>query len=125
MIRFDTHELASLAVEFDKIASKATPTLLNVFRDGADDLVKAWAANARETSGEHGKHYPNSIDHEMHLSTDIVFEIGPNPRRPQGGMSFEYGSVNQPPHLDGQRAADVEIPRIDRRIQSTLAYLGL
>lgn len=125
MITFDAHELAALAVNFDKTASKLTPKLIPVFREGADDLVKTWAANARETSGTHGKHYPNSIDHEMHLSTDIVFEIGPNPAKPQGGMSFEMGSVNQPPHLDGQRAADTEIPLIDRRIQSALAFLGL
>jgi hypothetical protein len=26
---------------------------------------------------------------------------------PQGGMSFEFGSRNQPPHLDLNRSADI------------------
>jgi hypothetical protein len=34
-------------------------------------------------------------------------EYGPDIARPQGGMSFEYGSRNQPPHLDLARSADL------------------
>lgn len=30
--------------------------------------------------------------------------VAPDPGMPQGGMSFEFGSSNQPPHLDGARA---------------------
>ena len=125
MIFIDSRELGALARDFGKISATATRTLIPVFKEAGDQLVKTWAANARETSGVHGRHYPDSIDSEMQISTDIVIEVGPNPAKPQGGMSFEYGSVNQPPHLDGQKAADVEIPRIDRRIDTVLAYLGL
>ena len=125
MITFDAHELSALAVDLGKIGVKSTSTMVKVFRESGDQLVKTWAANATETSGQHGRHYPKSIDMEMQVSTDIVIEVGPNPAMPQGGMSFEYGSRNQPAHLDGQRAADAEIPLIDRRITAALAYLGL
>lgn len=125
MITFDAHELTTLAVDLGKIGAKSTVAMVTVFKDSGDDLVKEWAANARETAGVHGKHYPDSIDSEMQISTDIVIEAGPNPAKPQGNMSFENGSANQPPHLDGQRAADVVIPRIDRRIDAALAHLGL
>lgn len=125
MITFDTHELATLAVDLGKIGAKSTGVMVKVFKESGDELVKEWAANARETAGEHGRRYPDSIDSEMQLSTDIVIEVGPNPAKPQGKMSFENGSSKQPPHLDGQRAADVVVPRVDRRIDAALAYLGL
>lgn len=125
MIVFDARELSALAVDLGKLGAKTTAAMIPVFTEAGDHLVTEWANNARQTSGVHGKHYPDSIDMDLVVSTDIAVEVGPNPGKRQGGMSFEYGSVNQPPHLDGQRAADAEIPLIDRRIQSALAYLGL
>lgn len=125
MITFDTRELAALAVDLGRTGAKVTPVIAKVFDEAGDRLVKTWAANARETSGVHGKHYPDSIDSERVLSTNIVVEVGPNAAKPQGGMSFENGSVNQPPHLDGQRAADSEIPLLARRIDAAMLHLGL
>jgi hypothetical protein len=125
VISLDTHELDALAVDLGKLGAEAVKRLTPVFVEGGEQLVKTWAENARATAGQHGKHYPNSIDMDLAVSTDIVVEVGPNPNKKQGRMSFEFGSVNQPPHLDGQRAADAEIPRIERRIQAALAYLDL
>lgn len=124
-ITFDSHELAALAHDFGKIGAASTKALTPVFADAADDLVTGWASNARATSGVHGKHYPESIDKERLVSTDIAFEVGPNPTKRQGKMAFETGSANQPPHPDGQRAADTVVPTIDRRLAAALAYLGL
>lgn len=125
MITFDSHELAALSVDIGKVGRTSTKAMIEGLEEGAESLSNAWAFNARATSGVHGKHYPNSIDWEMQLSTDIVFEVGPNPAKPQGRMSFENGSVNQPPHLDGQRAADYEIPQIERKVNRRLdAILG-
>lgn len=125
MITIDSHELAAVAIDIGKVGVQSTRAMIEVFQDGGKTLSNAWAHNARATSGVHGKHYPNSIDWEMQLSTDIVIEVGPNPAKPQGRMSFEEGSVNQPPHLDGQRAADYEIPMIERRANRRLdAILG-
>lgn len=125
MITFDAHELSALAVDLGKTGARTTTTMVKVFREGGDDLVREWAANARVSSGVHGKHYPDSIDAEMQISTSIVVEVGPNPAKPQGSMAFETGSVNQPPHPDGQRAADTIIPKVEQRVLTALTYLGL
>lgn len=124
-ITFDAHEVSALAVDIGKVGVQSTKAMVEVFKESGDKLSNAWAHNARQTAGVHGKHYPDSIDWEMQASTNIVVEVGPNPTKPQGGMSFEFGSDKQPPHLDGQRAADYEIPEIDRRVNRRLdAILG-
>lgn len=126
MINFDTDELVALSADLGRTAIKTTVVMTKVFADGADDLVKTWARNARETSGVHGKHYPDSIDSERLLGTNIAFEVGPNPTKPQGKMAFETGSAKQPPHPDGQRAADEIVPKLQRRIDIALrSDLGL
>lgn len=125
MFTVDTSDLVALSRDLGKTGRKVTPTMVKVFTEAGVDLRDQWRENATATAGEHGKHYPKSITHELKVSTSIVVEIGPDKALPQGGMSFEYGSVNQPPHLDGQRAADSEIPKIDRRVDSALGHLGL
>ena len=113
---FDHRELDALAVDLGKLSAPTHKAVRGVFAEGAADLESRWRANATETAGEHGRLYPRSITAEEKFSTNILFEVGPDPSKPQGGMSFEYGSQNQPPHLDGQRAADDVIPRLARRI---------
>lgn len=125
MIRIDTGELAALSVDLGRTGARAVPVLNAVFADAARDLEEAWRANARTTSGAHGKHYPDSIDSERLVSSDIAYEIGPNPSKPQGGMAFETGSVNQPAHLSGQMAADEMVPQLERRVSAALGILGL
>lgn len=121
----DSSDLRALAVDLGHIGARTTAAMFGVFREGGADLRDQWRSNARATSGEHGKHYPDSITMETRVSTSIEVEVGPDPRLPQGGMSFEFGSVKQPPHLDGQRAADTVIPRIERRIDAALGHLGI
>lgn len=67
---------------------------------------------AKTSSGCAGKLYPKSFSAELHAGTGlfgnvISGEYGPDTARPQGGMSFEYGSRNQKPHLDLARSADI------------------
>jgi len=125
MTLFDASEVYALSRDLGKIGAKSGATMFGVFKEAGKDLEKTWKRNAKATAGVHGKRYPDSITTDMRLSTNIEVEVGPDPSRPQGGMSFEFGSVNQPPHLDGQRAADEVVPRIDRRIDAALAHLGL
>jgi hypothetical protein len=121
----DTSELYALSRDLGKTGAKSALVMYGVFKEGGKDLETTWKRNAKATSGQHGKRYPDSITTDMHVSTNIEVEVGPDPQLPQGGMSFEFGSVNQPPHLDGQMAADEVVPRIDRRIDAALAHLGL
>lgn len=67
-------------------------------------------SNARRTARRHGKHYPKSITSER-LSL-LSWEYGPDSAMPQGGMSFEHGSRNQPPHLDMAKSADIVGPKL-------------
>ncbi len=70
-------------------------------------------ANAEVSSGAHGVHYPKSFSTEMHSKLNLFGslihsgEYGPDIAKPQGGMSFEFGSRNQKPHLDLAKSADV------------------
>lgn len=125
MIRFDTGELSALAVDLGKTGIRLTGQLERVFSDGADDLVDLWRRNVEESSGPYSGPYREAIDVSRLVSSEIVFEVGPNPSMPQGKMAFEFGDHNHPPHLDGQRAADELIPKIGRRVEIALGDLGL
>ena len=73
-------------------------------------------ANAERTSGNHGKLYPRAFSFEMTGATSG--EYGPDAGKPQGGMSFEGGSRNQPPHNDVAKSHDVIAPKFDRDVSA-------
>lgn len=114
-----------LARDLEGIATRVRPDMRGVVRDGirvGADLAKA---NAKRTAGEHGKHYPRSITSEMGsglglFGNTISGEYGPDASKPQGGMSFEYGSRNQPPHLDLARSADIVGPSFARSVRDQI-----
>lgn len=122
---FDAGGLDALAYDLPKLGFAGARVMDALLAEGAADLRDAWKRNATATAGQHGKHYPDSIESHRLLGTSIVYEIGPNPDKPQGGMSFENGSVNQPAHNDGKKAADEIVPRLTRRIESALGHLEL
>ena len=121
MIRFDERELRQAAADLTGVTRATAGQVYAAMGESATDLRDTWRRNAKETAGAHGKHYPKSIVIHPRLSTNIVFDIGPDPRLPQGGMSFEYGSSKQPAHLDGQRAMDEVQPRMEKRVSDALA----
>jgi hypothetical protein len=108
--------------EFVKAAKLSAIGIRAIVATGGEEIKNDWVANARISAGEHGVHYPDAIEANMRFGGfSAIAEIGPNPGKPQGGMSFEYGSVNQPPHLDGKRALDKNLPSIERK----LALIGI
>lgn len=108
------HSIGDLAADLTKIPPAASRDLHGVVRDGlrvGNNLARDFA---RESAGKHGKHYPKAFTTEMNGTASgltggglISGEYGPDPALPQGGMSFEYGSRNQKPHLDLARSADI------------------
>ena len=123
-MRLDTSEVRGLSRDLTGVGARALPAMAEVIEKGAAKVQRKWRANARVSAGSHGKHYPRSITHDVKFSRNaIIAEIGPDPAKKQGGMAFEYGSVNQPPHLDGNRAMDEQEPRIDRDIGDALDRL--
>lgn len=109
-------EVFALARDFEKASGKVARSLYSTFKAEGEAFAEDWRSNARATSGAHGKHYPGTITSETRVSTDVVVETGPEAGRPQGGMGpgFEFGSRNQPPHLDGARALTGAAMRLDR-----------
>jgi hypothetical protein len=95
---------------------------------GAVNIKRDWQANARQSSGRHAPAYPNSIGFDFAAYGPDIFMaiIGPDKGASQGALGnlLEYGSVKNPPHRDGGRAADVEEPRFEAQI-ALLADRGL
>jgi hypothetical protein len=118
-------EFFELAADFGKASGAVASALYDVYAESGDAFAEDWASNATETSGEHGKHYPSSITSETKLSTGILVETGPDSSMPQGGMGrgFEFGSRNQPPHLDGIRAMPIAEARLARGADAVIGLL--
>jgi hypothetical protein len=115
------HQIDRLAEDQREIARTARSGMARIVRDNADfgrDLAKALA---RQSAGAHGKHYHRAITSE---ATGVLeAEYGPDSARPQGGMSFERGSRNQPPHNDLAQSADKIVPAMAADVRKLLAKL--
>jgi hypothetical protein len=104
----DASELQGLIEVFDGAEHQAAEKTYPAVKRHAEQLRDEWRSNARATAKQHGKLYPKTITASQTPIVDAIeWEVGPESALPQGGMGrgFEYGSVNQPPHLDGNRAA--------------------
>lgn len=118
-------EVFALAHDFKKASAEVARALYDTFKQEGDHFAEDWAENARSTSGEHGKWYPDAITAETRLSLGILVEIGPESAQRQGGMGpgFEFGSRNQPPHLDGLLAMGPAESRLERAADATIGSL--
>lgn len=122
------HGIGDLFSDLSAIAVETRPAMRGVVRDGLRVGTTLAKANAKRTAGDHGKRYPSSITSEMHaglglFGNTISGEYGPDTARPQGGMSFEFGSRNQKPHLDLARSADVVGPSFLRSVDDEIEDL--
>lgn len=104
----DASEFYRLAADLRAAGPKMLPPLRAAFDTAGKATAQAWKGIASGTAGSHGKWYPASIDHEVRFTVggNVEVEIGPNSAKKQGSMGrgFEFGSQNQPPHLDGVKA---------------------
>lgn len=117
-------EFFELAKDFGNAPRKVAAALYDAYESSGEAFAQDWADNARETSGTHGKWYPDSIDHETRVALGIYLEVGPNSSKKQGGMGrgFEFGGPNQPAHLDGARALPIMDRRLERAADLAVAY---
>lgn len=122
----DTSQLDNLVQQLAAVGDDLPDGARAVVQRGALNIKNDWRAGARVSAGKHGKLYPYAITYDTtETRTSASAEIGPERDRPQGGMAFETGSVNQPPHPDGQRAADREAPRFAKAVEElALRALG-
>jgi hypothetical protein len=113
-VDIDGSELLDLVRYLDNAKHEAARRTYPVVKQHAEELRNAWQENARTTARKHGKHYPRSITAEqMPVTDEVLWQVGPETRRKQGSMGrgFEFGSVHQPPHWDGTRAAIAQEPK--------------
>lgn len=104
------NDLDHLKRDTARVATTARRDMVRVVGEGVRTGAIVARDIARESAGSHGKHYPKAITHEMLLYGAlglIAGEWGPDANRPQGGMSFERGSRNQPAHNDLAKSADL------------------
>lgn len=126
IFRGDASEIYELATGLTQVSAKMVPALRATMGVAGEAFAESWAANARATSGTHGKWYPDSIDSELVFNaTGVSVDVGPNSAKKQGSMGrgFEFGSENQPPHLDGLRALDGAQEVAERLVSETIERL--
>ena len=118
-------EIFALAADLSSVGPKMVRPMRGLFDEMGERTAQAWSDIASGTAGKHGKWYPASIDHELVFSMGIEVEFGPNKAKKQGSMGrgFEFGSENQPPHLDGLKAVDKMAPLVERLASSTVEDL--
>lgn len=112
------HGIGDLVADLAAVPPKLYREGAKVVRDNARQGNRLAKANAKRTAGAHGKHYPNAFTVETKGALEA--EYGPDAARPQGGMSFEHGSRNQPPHLDLAKSADVIAPQFQRDVSKVI-----
>lgn len=114
--------IGALARDMRTVAVEFKPRMAVEVKGVANDGNKAAKRLAQRSAGSHGKHYHNAFTVERR--TPLSYEWGPDASMPQGGMSFEHGSRNQPPHLDIAQGADLHgADDLQRRAQRVLDRL--
>lgn len=117
MIRV-THTLGRLQEDLEQIPVRAAEELPRVVHKAADDGNDIAKDLAKESAGAHGKHYHKAFS--VDTIGPLEYEYGPDESKPQGGMSFEGGSRNQPPHNDLAQSADVVAVEFPERVRNTV-----
>lgn len=122
--------LSQLADDLARAGSGIAAEVEKPVRQSGNELRDEARKNARKSAGTHGRYYPASITAEVRMGDGGIFaEVGPDSEKPQGGMSFEYGSAHQPPHNDLGDAANVVEPKfvaaVEQQIDGLLRAAGL
>lgn len=112
-------EILDLARDLGKAPAAVVSGVYEAYRGVGEGFRDDWKRNVDASSpGGHLKHLPDAITTEMRTAglTSIEVETGPESGRRQGrmGVGDEFGSQNQPPHLNGLRAMQTAEQRLER-----------
>lgn len=117
-VHFDSSGIRDLAADYGRVpllATKRVDAAVSKVANRGNLIAKNFA---RESAGDTGKLYHLAFEAERERVGTFVY--GPNAAMPQGGMSFEYGSRNSPPHLDLNRSADIIGPMLSREVRDAV-----
>lgn len=126
MIHVDTSQLEALAADLGKVPASVAKDAQRVVSRGALNIKNDWRERATKSAGAHGRHYPLSIGYELRAGLGgPSAEVGPDASKPQGSMGrgFEFGSINQPPHMDFLAATEAEAPRFEKALADVLGNI--
>lgn len=116
-------EFFELARDFGRSPAKIAAGLFDTYDEMGDEFAREWGDNVRAVAPNHLPHLPDAITSEMRFAgTSIEVETGPESGRRQGklGLGDEFGSRNQPPHLNGLRAMGTVQPRLEKAADATI-----
>ena len=119
-VNIDSSNIRDLAVDFGRVPNRATKGVARAVESVAKHGNDVAAAFAKESAGDHGKWYHRAFEAEKAHPLGLTWVYGPNANKRQGGMSFEGGSRNQPPHLDLARSADLIGPELARKVGNAI-----
>lgn len=112
------HTMGDLHRDMQVIAKTTKPRMAKVVASNARHGNRLAKASAKVTAGAHGKLYHKAFRADR--VTALEWHYGPESSMPQGDMSFERGSRNQPPHLDLLKSTDTIGPKYARDIDKLM-----
>ncbi len=104
-IRLVHNGLDGLERDLIALPAKASVKFETSVRGAAVSGNRLAARLGGRQAGEHGKHY--GAAHTVERLGTFRYEYGPDSAKKQGGMAFDTGSRNQPPHPAMGPSADV------------------
>lgn len=120
-VHFNPIHIRMLAADLEKVPNSATRDIGKAVEKAAKKGNLVAKEFARVSAGEHGKWYHLAFSAESKALLGLTWAYGPVSAMPQGGMSFEFGSRNQPPHLDLAKSADLVGPGFLRDVDDAIA----
>lgn len=103
-IEVDASEVVTLAHWMNTLGPDLGKPVSELTKRIGDEHAAAWRANARRTSGSHGRRYPGTIRNRF--SSGATWAESESGSTNPASRGYEFGSRNQPPHLDGTKAFD-------------------
>lgn len=108
-------ELAELSRDLRAAAALADDKAKDIVKKAALNVKNDWQRLMRARSHHgHIPHLPPAVGYDIvEAGGEIIAVIGPDKQSRQGPLAhlLEFGSVNNPPHLDGAAALRAEAPR--------------
>lgn len=97
----DTSQEQALGRRLEDLGPELADEIAKATRDAGDEHARLWKAHAKRTSGRHGALYPRTIRNRFTSGADWAqSETGSSSPAARG---YEFGSRNQPPHLDSAK----------------------
>ena len=115
-----TSTMDALERDFRRAPAATARKVATAVKRNAQQGNRAAARFARQTAGEHGKHYHKAFSAESVGGDPMDWEYGPDAAMPQGGMSFNDGSRNQPAHNDLENSMDVQVPKLLKDLRDAI-----